>query len=224
MTLTQKKALYGTIAGVALVAFVAVAWRARTDASFLRPAADAPALSAEQVGLPSELGTPAPGSAPAVGTAPAPAKNAAPSPFELSIPSIGVNAPVESVGQTVTGDMATPERLADVGWYEYGTAPGDAGSAVFAGHVDDALGLPAVFAKLDKVQVGDAMYVTTAAGTKLHFVVTDTELYDSKTAPVQEIFNDTSGAHLIRLITCSGTVENGSLSYDKRLVVTAKEV
>ena len=144
--------------------------------------------------------------------------------FSISIPSISLNAPVEYVGLTATGDMATPARLADVGWYEYGTAPGDVGSAVFAGHVDDALGLPAVFAKLGDVKVGDDIYITTKDGTQLHFVVTDSTIYNVKTAPVKEIFHDTSGQKLIKLITCSGTIENGTLSYTDRLVVTAKEV
>ena len=120
--------------------------------------------------------------------------------------------------------MATPARLADVGWYEYGSVPGNVGSAVFAGHVDDALGLPAVFAKLNQVAVGDDIYVTTKSGAKLHFVVTDTQTYDYQTAPVDEIFNDTSGQKLIRLITCSGSLENGQLVYQDRLVVTAKEI
>src|SRR5579871_2731623 len=55
----------------------------------------------------------------------------------LTIPSINVNAPIVPVGFTVDGNMATPDRLSDVGWYEYGTPIGDAGSAVIAGHVDN---------------------------------------------------------------------------------------
>ena len=221
---SRKKTIYLIITIAALGLCVTIYARARNDAAFLRPTGDAPLLTGSKVGLPSDqnqLGSPAPSDI--VATAPVMTQAQAAS-FSIRIPSISLNAPVEYVGLTATGDMATPARLADVGWYEYGTAPGAVGSAVFAGHVDDALGLPAVFAKLNQVQIGDDVYVTTKDGTTLHFVVTDSTVYNVANAPVKEIFHEASGERLIKLITCSGTIENGSLSYNDRLVVTAKEI
>ena len=220
MTHTTKKILYGIMACAALCSCAVLYFRARTDGSFLRPASEQAALTQGQVGMPDGgLATPDPSAASTIQKA-AP-KNIQPASFSLSVPSVGISAPVEYVGVTVTGEMATPDRLADAGWYQFGTAPGDVGSAVFAGHVDDAFGLPAVFGKLDKVKTGDDVYVVTPKGKKLHFVVTDIQSYSLDNAPVHQIFNDTSGARLIRLITCAGTIDNGTLSYNKRLVVTA---
>ena len=136
----------------------------------------------------------------------------------LSIPSIGVNAPIEDEGLDGVGNMQTPYHLANVGWYEYGTPIGDVGSAVIAGHVDNELGTPAVFYNLKKVQKGDDIYVTNTDGTKLHFVVADIEDYSLQNAPVAKIFNDTSGQRIINLITCEKT---GAFTYNDRIVVTA---
>ncbi len=136
----------------------------------------------------------------------------------LVIPAIGVNAPLESVGLDGVGNMATPYHLRNVGWYEYGTPIGDVGSAVIAGHVDNAFGAPAVFYHLKELKEGDAIYVAKANGEKIRFLVTDVASYSVETAPVEAIFNDKSGQRLIRLITCEKT---GSLRYDDRIVVTA---
>src|SRR5581483_2097891 len=63
-------------------------------------------------------------------------------PSRLVIPALSIDANVQYVGVTATGNMATPHGFADVGWYKLGTIPGNQGSAVIAGHVDNGLGMP----------------------------------------------------------------------------------
>jgi LPXTG-site transpeptidase (sortase) family protein len=140
-------------------------------------------------------------------------------PKKLRVPSAGVDAKVQDVGITKLGNMATPNNFTDVGWFEYGTIPGDKGSAVIAGHVNDGLGLPAVFDGLKNVKVGDDVYIDTFGGKTVHFVVTDIKTYDYK-APTEEIFNENSQP-ILRLITCSGVWVPQTRTHDKRLVVTA---
>lgn len=141
-------------------------------------------------------------------------------PTRLQIPKIQVDAYVQQVGITENGNMATPHNFVDVGWYKYGTTPGLLGSAVIAGHVDNGLSLPGIFKKLDQLKEGDDIYVLTDKGNKLHFVVTNTDIYGYKTAPVDLIFNQT-GEKRLRLITCTGTWIPTEKTNDKRLVVTA---
>src|SRR5690242_10335905 len=59
-------------------------------------------------------------------------------PVRLSVPSIGINAPIEQVGTLANGDMATPAQnpWIDGGWYSNGPHPGEKGSAVIDGHLD----------------------------------------------------------------------------------------
>ncbi len=230
MTNTQKKIGYGLLSLASLGVFVVVLARATYDTSFLTFGHDddsAPSLRATEA-----LATTVPGSAPrtsnsttsttAIHSAPAPKPAPAVAVHGmLAIPSIGVNAAIENVGLTSAGNMATPKKLADVGWYKYGTAPGDVGSAVLAGHVENSLGFPGVFHELAKVQVGDDVYVTAEDGTRLHFVVTNVADYAVSDAPTDKIFNDTSGKRILNLITCRKTIIGGKAHYDNRTVVTA---
>ena len=76
-------------------------------------------------------------------------------PEQLRIPSIQVTAKVQDVGLTKNSNMATPNNFTDVGWYKYGVLPGKKGSAIVAGHVNDGIAFPAVFANLHNVNLGD---------------------------------------------------------------------
>jgi LPXTG-site transpeptidase (sortase) family protein len=142
--------------------------------------------------------------------------------MKLTIPSIKVNAKMGELGINAKGNMAAPRTFADVGWYKYGTFPGKLGSAVIAGHVDNGVAMPAVFAHLNKLQVGDDIYINTNKDTKLHFVVTGSKVYPYDSAPA-EVFNDKSGK-LIRLITCTGNFIKELRTHAERLVVTAQLV
>lgn len=126
-------------------------------------------------------------------------------PVRLVIPSIGVNASVETVGILNNGDLATPTHnpWEGVGWFVSGPRPGESGSAVIDGHLDRPGGYPAVFWNLRNMQVGATVMVITANGKTLSFRVTRVTLYPPQAAPIQEIFGNASGTYL-NLITCAG--------------------
>lgn len=126
-------------------------------------------------------------------------------PIRLSIPAIGVNAFVESLGLRSNGDLTTPTRSPwdDVGWYDLGPYPGETGSAVIDGHLDRPGGYPAVFWLLRNIQVGDDVQVVNNGGGTLHFRVTRIAYYPPNQAPLQDIFGNQGGKYL-NLITCAG--------------------
>jgi sortase A len=144
-------------------------------------------------------------------------------PSRLEIPKIEVEADVQRLGVTSTGNMAAPKNFTDASWYKYGTAPGFKGSAVMAAHVDNALGIPAVFYDLPKLEVGDDVYVIQEDGDRLHFKVIDKALYPYNKSPVEKIFNDKSGTYL-NLITCQGEWVPEAKSAANRLVIYTKLV
>lgn len=125
--------------------------------------------------------------------------------WRLQIPTIGVNALIENVGVTSTGNMQVPATSpwTDVGWYQGGPVPGKHGSAVIDGHLNRPGGccIPAVFWNLKLLHVGDVVTVT-GKGTTVHFRVT-LVMYYANNAPTGAIFNNTSGTFL-NLITCAG--------------------
>lgn len=141
-------------------------------------------------------------------------------PKQLRIPSIKVDANVQNVGITNKGNMGTPKNFKDVGWYAYGTIPGELGSAVIAGHVNNGLSFPAVFANLEDVKIGEDIYIDTVGEGTLHFVVTKREIYDFD-ADVPSVFTQNDGKYL-KLITCTGEWVKEYRTHNKRLVVIAE--
>lgn len=142
-------------------------------------------------------------------------------PARIIIPSLGIDAEVQDVGITAEGNMGVPSNFTDVAWYKYGTAPGGAGSAVIAGHVDNGLGLSGVFKRLGELEVGDEVSVERRDGTRLTFIVTGTRSYPYTEVPTEIVFNP-SGSARLNLITCEGSWVKSEKTYDQRLVVFTK--
>ncbi len=140
-------------------------------------------------------------------------------PERLIIPAIGVDAKVEEVGLTKGGAMAVPVNFTDVGWYKYGSLPGQSGNAVIAGHINNGLAFPAVFAKLDTLKTGDIISVESESGQKLSFVVASMRAYPQD-AIAPEVFSR-EGQPQLELITCTGDTIPSLHTHSLRLVVTA---
>ncbi len=162
-------------------------------------------------------------------------------PLELRNPSLQIKAAVVGVGITAENVMDAPKGQAadpvwqQAFWYRGSGIPGDSGTATFAGHVDDSLGRPAVFARLSELQTGDLILVhDTRSGLDVHFTVVKTATYSARQAVdpavLAQIFGEgpmagkapqpaPDGRAHLTLITCAGGFVNGA--YDRRLVVYA---
>jgi hypothetical protein len=140
-------------------------------------------------------------------------------PVRVVIPRAGVNAAVLPLGETDGGAMATPATPTEVGWWQYGVAPGAKGSAVLGGHLDFHDYGAAVFWNLNKLRPGDAISVTDAGGETFRFVVQSSAVYqENDPSAIDRIFRRQDAARL-NLITCAGTFNPVTRDYDKRLVV-----
>ncbi|MFA5997922.1 MAG: class F sortase [Candidatus Paceibacterota bacterium] len=144
-------------------------------------------------------------------------------PVRLTIPRIGVDAALESVGLTPEGAMDVPTGPANAAWFSPGPRPGEEGSAVIAGHYGWKDGLPAVFDDLSALQKGDKIYIEDENGVLTAFVVRELRSYgEYEDAP--EVFGSIDGKAHLNLVTCGGVWNKDSKSYAKRLVVFADEV
>jgi Sortase domain len=131
-----------------------------------------------------------------------------------------ISGPVVGAGvDTASGELAVPADASVVAWYEYGPAPGEAGSAVLAGHVDWH-GVPGVFFRLRELQAGDPVTVTMSDGTVLGFHVVDARLVDKPELPRAEVFAR-AGPPTLRLVTCGGEFDSSTHHYRSNMVVTA---
>ena len=141
-------------------------------------------------------------------------------PARLKIPSLGVNAKVESVGIKAAGAMARPSNFDKVAWSSPGAKPGEQGSAVFAGHVNNALLRSGVFEHLSQIKKGDYITIEDNAGKVLVYKVSSIE-ENQPDASTDALFATTGPSRLV-LITCDGEWVQSARSYDKRLVVIAQ--
>ena len=141
-------------------------------------------------------------------------------PSRLLIPKLEIDAKVQHLGVTKSGNMAAPANFTDVGWYKYGTIPGRLGSAVISGHEDNAVSLDGVFKHLEDLVVGDDIYVVDKNGQKLHFRVVEKKIcpYDLKGPELERIFN-AKGKVRLNLITCAGDWLASAKTNDQRLVI-----
>ena len=116
-------------------------------------------------------------------------------PVRLRIPAIEVDAYVGAVGVNSSGEMAVPANSHDVGWFEFGPHPGERGSSVIAGHLDSVSGEGGVFVELNKLQMGDLLYIEDDRGVTVTFRVRESRIYDPGYADevfCQEVLNTIS--------------------------------
>jgi sortase (surface protein transpeptidase) len=143
-----------------------------------------------------------------------------PKPVSLTIPAIGVKAPIINLGLNPNGTLQVPRTTTVAGWYTGSPRPGAIGSAVIAGHVDSRTG-PGIFFWLRNLRPGDRIYVRRADGTLAVFTVTAVRKYPKSNFPTPLVYGPVPDAEL-RLITCGGTFDYARGSYLSNVVVYAR--
>ncbi len=150
------------------------------------------------------------------------ARDAAP-PRRISIPAIGVSAPVVPLGREPDGTMQTPREWQSAGWYKPGPEPGERGPAVIVGHVDSTAG-PAAFYRLRELQRGNLIVIRRADGSMLRFRVEGLERWPKSEFPTQRVFGRKSRISVLRLVTCSGNFDQSTGHYVDNTIVYAARV
>jgi sortase family protein len=142
-------------------------------------------------------------------------------PDQISIPSIGVHAPLISVYLEPDGSLPPPpaDRPRFAAWYAQGPAPGERGPAVILGHVDTHNG-PAVFYDLGRLRPGDAIEVSRRGGSVVVFTVESIEEVPKDRFPTRKVYDPLDYAGL-RLITCGGRFDRAGKSYTHNIIAYA---
>jgi hypothetical protein len=141
-------------------------------------------------------------------------------PDHIRIPAIHVNAPLMGLKLTSTGSLDVPPAAKKnlAGWYEAGTTPGETGTAIVAGHVDNADG-PAVFYDLGALKKGNTIELDRLDGSVALFTVDAVEVYQASHFPDQKVYGAARRPEL-RVITCGGGYSR-STGYQGNVVVFA---
>jgi sortase (surface protein transpeptidase) len=139
-------------------------------------------------------------------------------PRTLRIPSLNINASFEApLGLAKDGSIGVPKAYDTVGWYKYGPTPGELGPSVILGHVDSYEGA-AVFYHLGQLKVDDVIEIERNDGSVAVFRVIGYERVEQDAFPMDRVYGNISHAG-VRLITCSGTYDKKTNSYDRNLIV-----
>ncbi|RSN48336.1 class F sortase [Streptomyces sp. WAC 04229] len=178
-----------------------------------------------------DVGPPQPASAAAsdtrVAAGDAAAKGVAPLPYSVpdrvAIPGIQVDAPIMPVGLDADGwvDAPPPEDPNLAGWFTGAVAPGEKGTAVVVGHVDNQQG-PAVFYGLGALKKGNRVEVHRQDGKTAVFEIYGIEVFEKNNFPGDRVYAS-KGSPELRVITCGGgfSKQNG---YDGNVVAFARLV
>lgn len=165
--------------------------------------------------IPASVGTSAPQLASSATARPLPPSE----PVRIEIPVLDVNAPVMQLGQNSDGSVQVPplsnHNLA--GWYDRTVMPGQNGTSVILGHVDNYTGI-SVFFYIKNLQPGDLIKVVRADGTTATFSVDGAQKVAKATFPSSAIYGNTRYPEL-RLITCGGPFDSATGQYLDNIVV-----
>lgn len=143
-------------------------------------------------------------------------------PVSLTIPLIGVQTNLITLGLQSNGQLQVPATTSVAGWYTGSPRPGSIGSSIIVGHIDSYKGR-GVFYRLNTLTKGDKIYIKRADGTMAEFSVTSVQGYLKDHFPTEDVYGPVPDAEL-RLITCGGAFDFATGHYLSDTVVYATEV
>jgi sortase (surface protein transpeptidase) len=142
-------------------------------------------------------------------------------PVRIEIPALSVRAPITPLGLNGDGTVQVPplgnHNLA--GWYDGSVMPGQDGSSVILGHVDNYTG-PSVFFSIKDLRPGDEIEIGRADGTVAAFAVDGVQAVSKALFPTSAVYGKVPYPGL-RLITCGGPFDPARGRYLDNIVVYA---
>jgi sortase (surface protein transpeptidase) len=138
-------------------------------------------------------------------------------PTMLHIPAIGMAVSLSTLGLDADGSVQVPAGIEQPGWFRLGPSPGQVGSAVILGHVDNYTG-PGVFFGLRSLASGDQVFVTLTDGITAVFAVDSVAMYSKQQFPAQRVYAS-HGSSALQLVTCGGVFDSQTGSYLSNIVV-----
>ena len=140
-------------------------------------------------------------------------------PVRLRIPALGVDSPLDELGQAADRTVEVPSNPLRAGWYGLGPRPGQAGPAVILGHVDGK-SRPGVFFRVRELDAGAEVVVDRADGSSARFRATRVTRMPKSAFPTGEVYLPTAGSEL-RLVTCGGSFDASTQHYRDNVIAYA---
>ncbi|WP_158861812.1 class F sortase [Leifsonia sp. AG29] len=143
-------------------------------------------------------------------------------PVRVTVPALGIDMPVVSVGLDATGDVSIPPESHKAGWYRFSSGLRDrTGSIVVVSHIDawDGIG---PFSRLKDAAAGMEVALSGADGSR-SFRVDGVAQPQKAPGSLAGYFTPTGPTRLV-LITCGGVFDDSTGHYRDNVIVTATPV
>jgi hypothetical protein len=141
-------------------------------------------------------------------------------PEQVALPGGQTAAVVSAI--TVGGELRVPDNIRDVGWWDGSAWAGDLfGGVVIAGHVDAPQQGLGYFARLLRLQPGDVVTLLANGHRARYRVMSVEAVFKNALSAASPPFDQRVGHRLV-LMTCTGTFDRVTRSYDQNLVVIAE--
>ncbi|MBR3230506.1 sortase [Candidatus Saccharibacteria bacterium] len=145
-------------------------------------------------------------------------------PRYLSIDVLGIsNARILPMGVNASGELATPNNIFDVGWYEASSKPGQGGTLVIDGH-NGGPNRFGVFKNLPDLSEGDIIKIERGDGLVFEYRVVEnnTVALDEADAYMKTAARSPeTGKESVTLISCTGEWSQQRRTYLSRQFVRA---
>lgn len=141
-------------------------------------------------------------------------------PRQIALPALDATGCVQKVGIDQQGAIAAPTNVHLAGWYIHSAVPGEQGVSIIDGHVRGRYA-DGIFIKLGQLRPGDALRVQLGDMSWRDFTVMRNDTYPAAQA-AEELPRQLEGTvKQLTLITCGGSYDQRTKTYDKRVIVRA---
>ena len=145
-------------------------------------------------------------------------------PRYLTVNKLGINnARILAMGINSNGELATPNNIFDVGWYESSGKPGEGKTILIDGH-NGGPHVHGVFKDLPSLSNGDIIEVERGDGVKYQYSVVENitvPLDESDMYMAKAMQSPESGRESVTLISCTGEWSQQQRTYLSRQFVRA---
>jgi sortase A len=140
-------------------------------------------------------------------------------PRYLKIDKLSLFARIKRVGVDAQNAIEAPKNVYDAGWYDGSAKPGEPGAVFIDGHVSGPT-RGGIFVNLKKLKNGDSVKVEMGNGTKYTYRVVATERVPKDQVDMAKALRPyEQGKQGLNIMTCAGTYDKNSETYDFRYIV-----
>lgn len=141
-------------------------------------------------------------------------------PRQIELPSVGASGCIQRVGVAADNAIAVPTNIHLAGWYVGSAIPGQPGVSIVDGHVLGRYN-DAIFARLGELQPDEKIRIQFGDKTWKEFSVVSVDSYSVKQASEEQYKALPDVDKQLTLVTCGGTFDRLSQTYDRRVIVRA---